>query len=121
MDITDTVKDAALYGLKFAAEKERLPLYSVREDWIAGVVATHAIKAAISTGQVVDKTVHDAAVEKLKSRARQFENYWASTKVQADQQLQRIQSALMELKDQDLAASLAEKIGVILPDEEAAA
>lgn len=121
VEVTDAVAESALYGLKFAADKERLTLYAVRPEWIARVVASHAIGAAISTGHVVAKPVHDAAIEKLKRRAAQFESYWASEKSQADQQLQRAQAALADLEDRELAARLADKIGVLLHYEEDAA
>lgn len=119
---SDKVNESALYGLRFAADKERLSLHGYKAEWIAEVVATHALAGAVHSGAVVDKAVHDAAVEKLTRRVKQFENYWAGAKVNADQQVQRVQSALSALKDRELATKLAEQVGVLLlPDEEGVA
>lgn len=119
--MNEKVTAAALYGLRFAAEKERLSLLGCNPEWVAQVVATHAVNGAIAAGVMVNKDVHDKAVSDLRARASQFEKYWASAKVEADRQLERVQAALTDMEDSDLAAKLADQIGVILHREDRAA
>jgi hypothetical protein len=116
-ELAKSVQDAASYGLKFAADKQRLSLHAVDEAWVASVVAKHALTAAVHAGEMIDIQRHKAEVDRLKRRESQLSNAWAGAKVEADRQLQRVQSALADLGDRKIAESLAEKIGVILPAE----
>lgn len=117
----DRVVEAASYGLKFAAEKHPIFHYGADLEPVARIVTTHVLAAAENTGAVVSVDRHESEVGKLKDRSARFEKYGASEKTQADQQLHRVQQALLEIEDRELAQSLAGKIGVILHyDDEAA-
>lgn len=118
IELTELAKYEAVAGLKLAAEKHNLNLWGVDAEPIAHIVATRTLNAAFNEGSAVSKEKHDAEVERLKRRVKQFEGWWAGTKTQADQQMQRAQAALSALPDRELAAKLAEQIGVLLLEEE---
>lgn len=120
-ELTGPVKDEAALALQFAAEKQHLSLHGVDAPWVAEVVTRRAIIAASNAGELVPKERHDAEVGRLKRREAQLLNWWSGAKVEADRQAQRAQAALAELENRELAKMLADKIGVILPEEPGAA
>ena len=117
-ELAEPVAVEALLALRFAAEKQRLALHAVDAAWVSAVIARRSILAAVRSGELVEHKRHADEVERLKRRADQFSKYWASAKVEADRQLQRVQAALGEIEDRGLAAKLADQIGVILPEAE---
>lgn len=116
-DLAPAVREAAVHGFKFAADKKGLALWGVDSDWIAAVVASHTLTAASNSGAVVERSKHDAELARLKARENQFSKYWSGAKVEADRQLQRVQKALSALEDRALAKRLADEIGVCLVEE----
>lgn len=116
--LPQVVSQEAALALDFAAGNQNLALHAVDKNYIADVIASRVIHSATTSGAVIDKEKHQVEVERLTRRARQFEGWWAGIKHEADQQMQRAQVALSELPDRELAARLADRIGVLLPNEE---
>lgn len=118
-ELAEPVRAEAVLALKFAAEKQQLPLHGVDAEWVAEVVAKRVIIAASNSGEVIPRERHDEEVARLKRRESQLSGWWVGAKVEADRQMQRAQSALSDLEDRVLAKSLAGKIGVLLIEVEA--
>jgi hypothetical protein len=119
MDVDERVVGAAARALAYAADKRQINLggHSVVE--LAQIVATVATETGINVGFVVLGTRHRDVVEHAERRERQWSARACAAEAESDRRMVRLQQALAALDDQALAATIAEKVGLMLRQDTA--